>query len=401
MSMKLEEILEKGQRVLFLLFPMCIILNLKKEISILTILLVLISFGNIYRNKKVIITFYEKFLLLFIASLLISIVFQNVKLDVGITHLKKHLRWLLYPTFIGQLIIKREDIKFTFISIMLGIFGEIVRLSNELFLVKSWYNISFKEFMLSPIPWNYRYFGKYDIPQTAMILGAVFIMFYYLFNIINNKKEKIYIGLLLFLDIILLLSVQSRGMSLSLFVVILVLGVLGKERIFKIFSISIIFLCLLLSIYFSNSHYIKRYENVTKDGSFYARVEVYKEAFRLFKNNPITGIGFDNFVFLQNNKNYKYNESYGHPHNMPLKMLSETGIIGFVSYYLFMISILWNFWKEAKKNRYSLVGFLVILTLLLYENIETMMISRIGLRYVFLIVAICLNNIYQKVNKLK
>lgn len=399
--MKLEEILEKGQRLLFLLFPMCIILNLKKGISILTIILVLISLWNMHRDKKVIITFYEKFLLIFIASLLLSIVFQNIKLDVGITHLKKHLKWLLYPTFIGQLVIKKEDIKLTFISIILGIFGEILRLSNELLLVKSWYNISFKEFMLSSIPWNYRYFREYDIPQTAMILGAIFIMFYYLFNIKNNKKEKIYIGLLLFLDTILLLSVQSRGMNLSLFVVILVLGIIGKKKIFKIFSISIVFLCLLLSMYFSNSHYMKRYENVTKDGSFYARVEVYKEAFRLFKNNPITGIGFDNFVFLQDNKDYKYNESYGHPHNMPLKMLSETGVIGFISYYLFMGSILWNFWKEAKKNKYSLVGFLVILTLLLYENIETMMISRIGLRYVFFIIAICLNSIYQKVSKNK
>lgn len=393
MKTNLEEILEKGQRLLFLLFPVMLMLNDRGK-NFCTILLILLVIGNVYIKKKIVFTFYEKFLLIFISAVFISIIFQEINSTRGLEHFIKHLRWLLYPTLLGQLVIEKKDLKLAFISMIVGIFGELLRFGNEVRIVKSWYSVSYRDFFLSSNFWNHRYFYNYTIPQVAMILGAIFIMLYYLIGIIENKKEKIYFIFLFILNTILLLSLQSRGMSVSLLSIILLLGLIRKEKFFKAVSISIVSLCIVVGTYFSNSHYIKRYSHIL-DNSNYGRIEVYKETFRIFKeNNIITGIGFDNFIDIQDTTEYKIHSSYSHPHNMPLKMLSETGIIGFTSYYLFMGSILLFFWKEAKKNKYYLIGFLVTLTLLLYENIETMMIDKKALPFIFFIIAVGLNKKY-------
>ena len=80
---------------------------------------------------------------------------------------------------------------------------------------------------------------------------------------------------------------------------------------------------------------------------------------------------------------------------MALKLLAETGAIGFISYYLFVGSILINLWKKYKENKYFLIGILALLTLVLYENIETMFIKAIALPYIFFIIGISLNQIYR------
>ena len=79
---------------------------------------------------------------------------------------------------------------------------------------------------------------------------------------------------------------------------------------------------------------------------------------------------------------------------MALKMLSETGIIGFVAYYVFMLNIIVMLYKNYKKDRICFIGIIAIVTLLLYENIEVIIIKDIALPYIFFIIALCLNQSY-------
>ena len=81
---------------------------------------------------------------------------------------------------------------------------------------------------------------------------------------------------------------------------------------------------------------------------------------------------------------------------MAMKLLAETGIIGFISYYLFVGSILINLWKKYKENKYFLIGILALLTLVLYENIETIFTTVIAIPYIFFIIGINLNKIYEE-----
>lgn len=396
MNEKLQNILENSQKILFLIFPAILILKPRMAVNVFTIFLFLLSLLSVYINKRLIITFYEKFLLVFLAALLISIVFKSVDSNLGEILLKRHLRWLFYPTLIGQLNIKKEDIKNTMISVSVGIFGYTFRFFKEVLLLKK-SEISYIDFLKSPLPWNHRYLAEYDIPQSALILGVTCIILYYLINIVEEKKYKRWLFLLIILSGVTFLGLQSRGMTLVLLILVFLLSVIRKEKIFKIFSGILVAVLLLLGLYFSNSSYIKRYEHIASDNSFHARQEVHREAIRIFKNHKLTGIGFHNFSVAQDKRNYRYIPTgYEDPHNQALKLLCETGVIGFASYYMFMGSMLLSLWKKYKENKYYLVGVLTLLSLLLYENIECMFKSVQSLPYVFFILSIFLNTYYKK-----
>ena len=398
--MRLQNVLEKSQNLLFLVFPAVLILKPRLAINVFTIFLLLLSLGHVYLNKKLIITFYEKFLLIFLSALLISIIFKSVDSHLGEILFKRHLRWLFYPTLIGQLNIKKEDIKNIIISVSIGILGYAVRFSKELLSLKD-SKISYLEFFKSSLPWNHRYLSDYDIPQSALILGATLVILYYVINVMEDKKYKKYLIFLLIIDTITFLGLQSRGMTLVLIILTFLLAVIRKEKIFKIFSGTLAIFVLLLGLYFSNSSYMKRYENIANDTSFHARREVHREAIRIFKNHKLIGVGFHNFSAAQDKRNYKYLPEYEDPHNQPLKLLCETGIIGFASYYMLMGSILLVLWKKYKENKYYLVGILTLLSLLMFENIECMFKSVQSLPYIFFILSICLNKCYKDKIKAK
>ena len=68
---------------------------------------------------------------------------------------------------------------------------------------------------------------------------------------------------------------------------------------------------------------------------------IYKTAFKIFKDNIIIGIGPKNFrkvcLYPEFNKNFLSCST--HPHNIYLQLLSETGIVVFVSVlYIFLFS---------------------------------------------------------------
>ena len=384
---------DKVELYLLSFYPMLLILNPKFANNILFAFLIILVSVKIYINKKIRYTRYEFFLVFFVIAILISIYYRNVQIDNGYVLLFRHIRWLLFPFFIGQLDMNRRKLRIILVSTSLGIMGFICRLGEEIYRIKPSDSSIIESLKLSYI-WNHRYMSEWNIPQTAMITGGSFFVFYIIAALVSNKKMKSFLYFISFLSIFVLLSTQSRGMFITVLIVSIVLGLLVKIIELRILPIILLTFFMFGYILFSTQGYMKRYENLSNDSSALARIEVYEEAFRLFKNNKLTGIGFEGFFKAQSNKNYKYSKNYGHPHNMALKMLCETGILGFISYYLFMGNILVMLYKNYKENKYCLVGLVITLTLLLYENIETMIIKDISLPYIFFISGISLNQSY-------
>ena len=58
-------------------------------------------------------------------------------------------------------------------------------------------------------------------------------------------------------------------------------------------------------------------------------------------------------------------------------------------------------YKTRKRNKLSIAGLITIGSLLIYENIETMMIKEIAFPYLFFILGICLNENYKIVEEKK
>ena len=69
----------------------------------------------------------------------------------------------------------------------------------------------------------------------------------------------------------------------------------------------------------------------------------YSSAFKMFKNNPIFGVGPKMFRVECKNEKYKVKGACAtHPHNFYIQLLSETGIIGFI--FLFSSFIITSFY---------------------------------------------------------
>jgi O-antigen ligase len=71
------------------------------------------------------------------------------------------------------------------------------------------------------------------------------------------------------------------------------------------------------------------------DSSSESRVEIWEDAYNLFKENPILGVGFDTYGFLGRV------EDYGDTHNYYVEVLVETGLLGLVLF-LWLLKGMWG-----------------------------------------------------------
>ncbi|MGL5950086.1 MAG: O-antigen ligase family protein, partial [Cetobacterium sp.] len=215
---------------------------------------------------------------------------------------------------------------------------------------------------------------------------------------------KILESMIIVITTVLLVITQSRGMYIALPTALL-FSIFIKKR--KYFFILIIIFGLSFPIVnnkFSDNVYLARFKSIssTSDVSINSRYEVMNESIRLFKKNPINGIGYENFMELQDNSNYKYNYKYHHAHNMAIKMLGETGIIGFVGYFFMLGTIFIHSLKRAREK----IEYLILLTattiLAIYENFELIIHGNHAYPILFFIIAVVINEEYEsRKNKLE
>lgn len=101
---------------------------------------------------------------------------------------------------------------------------------------------------------------------------------------------------------------------------------------------------------------LKRIENSQSDFSVgqieenVSRKQIWKASWMLFKENPITGVGFGGYwVGITNYDDTSGNLSLQQAHNDYLELLASGGLIGFI----LVVWFLFSFAKSARKNLYS------------------------------------------------
>ena len=94
--------------------------------------------------------------------------------------------------------------------------------------------------------------------------------------------------------------------------------------------------------------------------------EIYLLSFKMFLDNPITGIGINNFKYLCN-----YNELYknmminyecaSHPHNIYIQWLAEGGLIVFISFILFLFFLVKFIINNTGDKKYKIISIVIII----------------------------------------
>lgn len=220
-----------------------------------------------------------------------------------------------------------------------------------------------------------------------LVAGAYyhgFVLFSLSFLILKNSKNHILITSII---IVLLVSflIGERSNFLKLFISVIFFSTLILKIDFKTKLISFIFfiLALITFINFSDSYKSRYFNHIkilfSKDGySKYMKQSQYGAhqdvAIKIFRDNIFFGAGIKNFRHESSQKKYENKEflqtetrQSTHPHQVHHEFLSETGIFGYVSFLIFILSCIYLSFKNyfKYKNLYQLSSIIFVITSLL------------------------------------
>lgn len=142
--------------------------------------------------------------------------------------------------------------------------------------------------------------------------ALAFISVFNLYALISTASRKSFIGFLLFMTLWLLFCYSKAALksTLSLFLVVTV--------VFGIYFF--------LTSMLPGTQLVERLEAVDHERVLdVTRTNLYREAWKLFLDKPVTGVGLGNFMIYSVYRAYSHSEY--------AEVLSTTGIIGFVLYF--------------------------------------------------------------------
>lgn len=357
---------------------------------VLGIYLVCVIF-NSYRNKSRpnwrLLKGYLPIFFFFVLALIASV---NNTHTFFLKHLESYWSFLLIPiAFSLQQEAPRVLTKYAFKGLIYGCAATLILCyGNAIFEIIA-YNEPWSYFLR----WRHLSHDFTEIADTHPAYLGLFICastYYLLFKAPEiSKKHKIAFIILFSLG---LLQLTSR---LALFIYVLVFGIYFVSKatnLKKQLGLFVVFLGITISLFFSyGSDYLKErlfsVQSIEKDDRF-ERLQI---SYEIFKEYPIFGVGFDKIDSLRVEKytehgyivaaHYKYNA-----HNQFMEYLSVNGIIGGLIYVLvfgYLVII-------ALKQKDYLFLF-IIMTFIMANITESMMVRIKGIEYFALFVSLFLN----------
>ena len=367
--------------VLFSVFPIAILLgNLSINLSIILISLIflvsLVAKKIIFKNQN------RTFLLLafFFISLVINLLFSN-NFGLSAPRVIKFIFIIFFITSFKFLIINLRENQINKIYKIWSIFFTIVVIDLIIEFFKGTNIIGLSSVMPG---WRLASFTGMESVIGNYFFGFVLIVLAYVYqNITNSKKLNLFLAIF-FIIISFIIGERANFIKTFLIITCFIFLVYDFSLRSKIFSL-LAFATLTIILLNFNTSYKNRYFSphlqtlLEKDGlSKYLQTSQYgaqyNVAIEIFKDNPVFGVGIKNYRI--ENLNSKYNDlkhkenrlRWGtHPHQIHLEILSETGLFGFICFFIFMaLSIFFSIKSYLiNKNFYQLSGILFILASML------------------------------------
>jgi len=173
-----------------------------------------------------------------------------------------------------------------------------------------------------------------------------------IYSFTKNLVAKAGILALMALCIYCLLFAFSRGGYLGFLTGILFLGVV-RDRKFLIVLLVLILGWQVVIPTAVTERIFMTYEEGQIDSSAGERVTIWQDAMTLVPQNPILGTGFDTYEFMGRV------EEYRDTHNLYLKILLETGIVGVVLFIVLLWKLFWlsfRLYQNSQDNVFRALG---------------------------------------------
>lgn len=285
---------------------------------------------------------FVKYGLIFIAIASLSLIFTPLNLQIteyaiGFSYIVRFsvillLGWIIYSGGIPKL--KQQIPQIMIIS---GVSLAILGLFQLIFIP----DIGF----LEKNGWDPHYFRVVSTFLDPNFVGSYFALTFLLL-ITKTKKWHTLFLVLLFVS---LLFTFSRSSYLMFLVSGFALALLNKS--FKIFTIYSLLFIVLISGYYLYTQNIAKPRGIDRMGSAAFRIDTWQQGLQIFQKSPILGVGFNAYKYAIREYNLaddNFLKSRGATSNDSslLFILATTGIIGLISYLLFLGSFAWS----SRKN---------------------------------------------------
>ncbi len=356
----------------FLLFPFYSVIRVKNIPLALLIMgsLYFLLFSKLAITKKIRIpiTFFPSILFIFVFIGFGYLVYGRINLRILLI-----LLWVGVP-FLLLNVIKEEIVLTKIVKIL-------------------FYSTSFLSFLIIMQFFRFFYFDfiKFHIHKNGLIrlkgIGpspnsnsfAVFVFIVFVLSFQFYKKKSIKNNLVYFtLDILLLFVLvlcESRsllfGGIISVFFIIFWKRKIKKELVLNILKSSgvfIIFFLLFLAL-IPNKLVVKRIMSVELN----YRTIRWSAAFDTWMKAPLTGVGFDNLKIVTSEE---YNIPRKNIHNVYLEILAATGLLGFFSFGIFLLSIYILIYNLSMISEYYFY-FIAVSTFFIFNITHSMLFVSI------------------------
>lgn len=320
------------------------IVAFKGTVGVLLILIGSITYRKIKYKEKFKIEKEHIGILVFLLLIGLSFI-TSIDREASLVHYNRIIRAVISPLIIYNIMpFKKKYFDYGFI---LG--G----------LIFAFFGIS--QYFFELIPYNggshARIDGGYGIWHYSYNITFISVYIFNLFVLEKEKKKKILLLIVSLITICTVLLSNTRSAWLATVIGIFTALLINK----KIKQILVIMgLSLVLILGFKNTAPIKKYivkaktiVDINKNSSNLGRFEIWKDAHNIFKRNPVLGVGISNYD-RASSKNYNTNPGgrYYSAHSDYLGLLCETGIVGFMGFFI-MLGLMLR--ESYRKNKLSLL----------------------------------------------
>lgn len=280
--------------------------------------------NNCRKSKLIIFT-----VLIFLAYLLISLFFNDVKSD-GLLIFITYSSILLFTAALTVTIYKKKDAMILIHIITATVLTVSIHGLYQVFagvpVDPAWLDESSSGNVIRiySVFGNPNVFGEFLTLTVPIVFAG--------FNLQRNKIFKSIFGLVFLLGMLNVLFTFSRGSMLSIFIV-MVMIVVFKDRKY----LPLLFVMILLSPLVMPSSLLERILTIFQGGdtSTSYRVSIYMASYDMLRDHLLTGVGLGNFKVLYNAYAYSAAKSF-HAHNTVLMVFIELGLMGLLAWLYMM-----------------------------------------------------------------
>jgi len=250
---------------------------------------------------------------------------------------------------------------FSFFVYYLIVLSSVTKPSQFILLIDIWllsicYS-SLHGILQGGLVWGSQWLKDQNQFSTLLTIAIPFALFF-LFNF-QGKFRKIFYTSCLILFLTGVIVSASRGGFVALLSCGLLCLIFSKKS--KIVLLLLFGCATILVFQFAPQKFFREVETIsmgTEERTARARVYYYELAFKMFRDHPFLGVGPVNYPQYFSDYDYKRVRKYGTKrvgHSTPLAILSETGLIGAMIFFLLQVRMYKN-WRFFHKQISLLEG---------------------------------------------